>query len=168
MDGTASKGCWRTISGKGHRISRRDGGSRSLWKTVPSMRNPRAAYRSRRTSGQLLSTLPDGRKAPCRSSAFEAAEGGLAEDIGRAKPDHGPANHLRQGYGGPPKLYAKAEAGHYLIRIATPSDGPIASMSGFRSGPFKLAFEIWISSSVAISCTRGLSDTTTPPPPSAR
>ena len=26
----------------------------------------------------------------------------------------GPANRLRQGYGGPPKLYAKAEAGHYV------------------------------------------------------
>src|SRR5688572_8329748 len=25
---------------------------------------------------------------------------------------YGPADHLRQGYGGPPKLYAKAEAGH--------------------------------------------------------
>jgi choline-sulfatase len=25
---------------------------------------------------------------------------------------HGPADHLRQGYGGPPKLYAEAEAGH--------------------------------------------------------
>jgi glycine dehydrogenase len=28
-------------------------------------------------------------------------------------PNTGPANHLRQGYGGPPELYAKAEAGHY-------------------------------------------------------
>jgi hypothetical protein len=26
----------------------------------------------------------------------------------------GPADHLRQGYGGPPKLHAKAEAGHYI------------------------------------------------------
>ncbi|HLG57720.1 MAG TPA: ribonuclease H-like domain-containing protein [Vicinamibacterales bacterium] len=26
---------------------------------------------------------------------------------------HGPANHLRQGYGGPPKRSAEAEAGHY-------------------------------------------------------
>ena len=28
----------------------------------------------------------------------------------------GPANRLRQGYGGPPKLYAKAEAGPYVLR----------------------------------------------------
>lgn len=27
----------------------------------------------------------------------------------------GPANHLRQGYGGPPKLYAKAEAGPHVL-----------------------------------------------------
>ena len=27
----------------------------------------------------------------------------------------GPANRLRQGYGGPPKLHAKAEAGHYAV-----------------------------------------------------
>jgi hypothetical protein len=33
---------------------------------------------------------------------------------GTAKVGHGPADHLRQGYGGPPELYAKAETGHYL------------------------------------------------------
>ena len=27
----------------------------------------------------------------------------------------GPANHRRQGYGGPPKLHAKVEAGHYVL-----------------------------------------------------
>jgi len=27
--------------------------------------------------------------------------------------DHGPADHLRQGYGGPPKRFAKVEAGRY-------------------------------------------------------
>ncbi len=31
----------------------------------------------------------------------------------------GPANRLRQGYGGPPKLYAKAEAGHYVLLVST-------------------------------------------------
>jgi hypothetical protein len=35
--------------------------------------------------------------------------------------DHGPANRLRQGYGGPPKLYAKAEAGHHMGTIQTAS-----------------------------------------------
>jgi hypothetical protein len=30
----------------------------------------------------------------------------------------GQANRLRQGYGGPPKLYAKAEAGHDVLLVA--------------------------------------------------
>src|SRR5205823_2715829 len=30
----------------------------------------------------------------------------------------GPANHLRQGYGGPPKRFAKAEAGPYVLFFA--------------------------------------------------
>jgi N-acetylglucosamine-6-phosphate deacetylase len=32
----------------------------------------------------------------------------------------GPANHLREGYGGPPKLYGKAEAGHDVREEAGP------------------------------------------------
>jgi pimeloyl-ACP methyl ester carboxylesterase len=31
---------------------------------------------------------------------------------------HGPPDRLRQGYGGPPKLYAKAEGGHYVLTWA--------------------------------------------------
>src|SRR5262245_34752646 len=33
---------------------------------------------------------------------------------GKTRPT-GPANHRRQGYGGPPKRSAKAEAGHYVL-----------------------------------------------------
>jgi len=29
---------------------------------------------------------------------------------------YGPADRLRQGFGGPPKLHAKAEAGHYVLQ----------------------------------------------------
>jgi hypothetical protein len=32
----------------------------------------------------------------------------------RGRPGKGPANHLRQRYGGPPKASAKEEAGHYV------------------------------------------------------
>ena len=38
----------------------------------------------------------------------------------------GPANHLRQGYGGPPKLSAKAEAGHYV------PEGPVPDVRSVR------------------------------------
>jgi hypothetical protein len=37
-----------------------------------------------------------------------------------ASPLLGPANHLRQGDGGPPELDAKAEAGHYRNTEAAP------------------------------------------------
>src|SRR2546423_7287359 len=45
-----------------------------------------------------------------------------ADDLGAIEycTDAGPADHLRQGYGGPPKLHAKAEAGPYHTRDDTP------------------------------------------------
>ena len=38
-----------------------------------------------------------------------------------------PANRLRQGYGGPPKLHAKAEAGHYWMTGTRPDKTPLTS-----------------------------------------
>ena len=35
----------------------------------------------------------------------------------------GPADRLRQGYGGPPKLYAEAGAGRHVLRGASPQEG---------------------------------------------
>ena len=40
--------------------------------------------------------------------------GGDGERYTADRLSNGPANRLRQGYGGPPKLYAKAETGHYV------------------------------------------------------
>ena len=49
-----------------------------------------------------MTTTPNFRKALGFSQAL-------------AGPGDRPPDRLRQGYGGPPKLYAKAEGGHYGI-----------------------------------------------------
>ena len=45
----------------------------------------------------------------------------------------GPPDHLRQGYGGPPKLYAKAEGGHYGAVAVIAQDQPRLTFRGGTS-----------------------------------
>jgi len=52
--------------------------------------------------------------------------------------------------------------------IVIPSDGPMASISGLRSGPARPAFEMWITSRAAIACRRRFNRTIMPTPPTAR
>jgi hypothetical protein len=50
----------------------------------------------------------------------------------------GPPDRLRQGYGGPPKLHAKAEGGHYVLALDGPPEGghygPQAGGQGAAAG----------------------------------
>jgi homoserine dehydrogenase len=71
---------------------------------------------------RFAALLDEKRQLLAREHGFRARIVGIATRHGRAYGTSvvsgfsrtvGPPNHLRQGYGGPPKLYAKAEGGHY-------------------------------------------------------
>ena len=81
--------------------------------------------------------VSDRRAVARRSRPLEAAEGRLAEDARRA----------RTATTGTVRL--KPDAAQKPIEI--PRDGPMASMSGLRSGPARPALEIWMTSTAAIA-----------------
>ena len=116
MDGQAARRGRRNISREGHGISRRDGSARPFRKAVSALLHAGAAHRAWRARGQLLPCVPDRRPAARRSGTVEAAEGRLAEDTRRARA-------------------ATAGTGPSRIRSKLRRYGPMASMSGLRSGP---------------------------------
>src|SRR4051812_25109978 len=85
MDRKASRAKRGPISGKGHGVSRRDGGPWPLRPAVPGVRLAGAAHRLCGERDELLRALPDRRQAARRPRAFAAAEEKLAAQHRRAR-----------------------------------------------------------------------------------
>jgi hypothetical protein len=70
---------------------------------------------------EIRISLPRGAYVPVFEIRTPARSGSSSDPPGdvRAPLDSVESNHLRQGYGGPPKPSAKAEAGHYVREAGT-------------------------------------------------
>ena len=80
VDRAIRRGSGEGVSGKGHGVSRGDGGSRPLRQAVPRLRHARATHRLRGERGELLREVSDGREASRRPSPVAAASRRLAPD----------------------------------------------------------------------------------------
>jgi long-chain acyl-CoA synthetase len=96
---------------------------------------------------RFQTTLDEGAVATARTVGdLETLLASGMESVG-APIGYPPADHLRQGYGGPPKLYAKAEAGGLQVR-ARDEDGPVNFPRWNRTWPAwwirRLSLPTWI------------------------